>query len=117
MKIVIDIDDEQVLFDIKNRGLIADTKTGKVILNAIYNGTQLPKGHGRLKDIDKIIADGTRKGFCEWYDEMKYAPTIIEADTTRDCKTCGHSNDGKRAETEECHECMWVNNYIGGGTE
>lgn len=41
----------------------------------------LPKGHGRLKDIDKIITDAISKGFYEWYDEMKYAPTIIEADT------------------------------------
>ncbi len=46
----------------------------------IKNGTPLPKGHGRLKDIDKIISDGRSKGFCDWYDEMKYADTIIEAD-------------------------------------
>lgn len=51
-----------------------------VMRNAIRNGTPLPKGHGRLKDVDKIINDGISKGFCEWYDEMKYAPTIIEAD-------------------------------------
>lgn len=46
----------------------------------IKNGTPLPKGHGRLKDIDKIISDGMSKAFCDWYDEMKYASTIIEAD-------------------------------------
>ncbi len=46
----------------------------------IANGTPLPQGHGRLKDIDKIISDGISKGFCDWYDEMKYADTIIEAD-------------------------------------
>lgn len=50
------------------------------LVASIQNGTPLPKGHGRLKDIDKIIRDGISKGFCEWYDEMKYAPTIIEAD-------------------------------------
>ncbi len=49
-------------------------------LEAIANGTPLPKRHGRLKDIDKIISDGRGKGFCDWYDEMKYADTIIEAD-------------------------------------
>lgn len=48
MQIVIDIDDEQVFFDIKNRGLEAETETDKVILNALYNGKPLPKGHGRL---------------------------------------------------------------------
>lgn len=47
-------------------------------LEAIKNGTPLPKKHGRLKDVDKIISDGESKGFCDWYDEMKYAPTIIE---------------------------------------
>lgn len=47
---------------------------------AVANATLLPKGHGRLKDVDKIISEGINKGFCEWYDEMKYAPTIIEAD-------------------------------------
>ena len=46
----------------------------------IQHGTILPKSHGRLKDIDKIISDGRGKGFCDWYDEMKYAETIIEAD-------------------------------------
>ena len=50
------------------------------LYDAIKHGTPLPKGHGRLKDYDKIINDGIRKGFCDWYDEMKYAPTIIEAD-------------------------------------
>ena len=47
---------------------------------AIKNGTPLPKGHGRLKDIDKIVSEGISKGFCDWYDEMKYADTVIEAD-------------------------------------
>lgn len=42
MKLVIDIDDEQVLFDIKNRGLEGETETDKVIINALYNGTPLP---------------------------------------------------------------------------
>ena len=52
----------------------------------IKNGTPLPKGHGELKDIDKIIRDGTSKGFCDWYDEMKYADTIIEADKEGKCR-------------------------------
>ena len=41
MKLIIDIDDEQVLFDIKNRGLEAETETDKVIINALYNGITL----------------------------------------------------------------------------
>ena len=57
-----------------------EMETLEMLQNAFENGKQLPKGHGKLKDIDKIINDGISKGFCEWYDEMKYAETIIEAD-------------------------------------
>ena len=46
----------------------------------IKNGTVLPKGHGRLKDIDQIINDGISKGFCDWYDEMEMADTIVKED-------------------------------------
>lgn len=52
----------------------------ETMMYAIKNGTPLPKGHGRLKDIDKIINDGISKGFCDWYNEMKCADTIIEVD-------------------------------------
>lgn len=47
---------------------------------AIKNGTPLPKGHGDLIDRQALINDGIEKGFCDWYDEIKYADTIIEAD-------------------------------------
>ena len=77
MQIVINIDDNlyNALMKIKDsvESLHGFTKI-------IANGTPLPKGHGRLKDIDKIIRDGISKEFCDWYDEMQYAQTIIEAD-------------------------------------
>ena len=86
---------------------------------AVRNGTPLPKGHGDLIDINNIneitLEDSLhymshKKGDeVEWYID---APIIVEADTTRDCKTCGHSNEGKCAGTEECHECMFENKYI-----
>lgn len=47
---------------------------------AVINGKVLPKGHGELKDTNKIINDGISKGFCDWYDEIKYAEVLIEAD-------------------------------------
>ena len=49
-------------------------------VSAILNGVSLPKSHGKLKDTDAIIDVGFSKGFCDWYYEIKYAPTIIEAD-------------------------------------
>lgn len=54
MKIVIDIDDEQVLFDIKSRGLEAESETDKVIINALYNAIPLPEHHGDLIDINVL---------------------------------------------------------------
>lgn len=58
MQIVIEIDDE-VYKEIKE-GLY-DKNVRKMAI-AIGNGTPLPKGHGKLKDIDKIISDGKRAG-------------------------------------------------------
>lgn len=93
MQIVIDIDDEQVFFDIKNRGLTAETETDKVILNALYNGKPLPKGHGRLGDLGKVYdklneaqIEGTEeyKGLGEAKQIICEAPTIIEADKESD---------------------------------
>lgn len=46
----------------------------------IAKGIPLPKGHGDLIDRKDLIENGIRKGFCDWYDEIKYADTIIEAD-------------------------------------
>ena len=73
MELVIDISEE----------MWERVKEGYVPLGIskyLKNATPLPKGHGRLKDVDKIISDGISKGFCDWYDEMKYAPTIIPAE-------------------------------------
>lgn len=49
--------------------------------NALEKATPLPKGHGDLIDRKDLISNGLRKGFCDWYDEIKMADTIIEADT------------------------------------
>ena len=49
---------------------------------AILNGTVLPKGHGRLKDVDVLIDTlgcSDRDIYCKSVIEED-APTIIEAD-------------------------------------
>ena len=82
MKLIIDIPEDVYtrLFDngIQDNEIATDDICE--MARALRLGTPLPKGHGRLIDADKIISDGISKGFCDWYDEMKYAPTIIEAD-------------------------------------
>ncbi len=79
MQIVIDIP-EEIITDIKDYcGMsIADAKKAlPIILNAIHNGTPLPKGHGRLIDAGEIIGKihGVRS-----ITAVLDAPTIIEAD-------------------------------------
>ena len=63
---------------------IAEGIWGKTNLDsmelAILNGTVLPKGHGDLVDRRQIIEHGDSKGFCDWWEELKHAPTVIEAD-------------------------------------
>ena len=41
MRLVIDIDDEQVVNDIINRRLEPQTETDKVIVEALYNGREV----------------------------------------------------------------------------
>ena len=55
--------------------------------DAIANGTPLPKGHGRLKDVDELLTSERPKGIADdiWkeshiYKLLSNAPTIIEAD-------------------------------------
>lgn len=80
MQIVIDIP-EDTYKRTKFYKEFRDLNDCVLVLKAIDHAIELPKGHGRLKDVDKIINDGRSKGFCDWYDEMKYADTIIEAES------------------------------------
>lgn len=50
---------------------------------------------------------------CEkcFYELQEWMTVCIEAENKRDCKTCIHSDNGKCAYTEECHECMWESQY------
>lgn len=70
MQLVIEISDGLYnnLDTIKN-GSIAS----KIILDCVRKGQVLPKGHGRLIDVDEIPID------CDYYD-VDNAQTIIEAD-------------------------------------
>lgn len=59
-------------------------KRGSIPESCIAFGIPLPKGHGKLIDADKVISDGIDKGFCDWYDELKNADVILEADNESD---------------------------------
>lgn len=48
-------------------------------LETIANGTPLPKGHGRLIDVERLYDDFESMDY-DFEDAIEYAPTIIEAD-------------------------------------
>ena len=78
MQIVIEIPKEKELIDkaLWNDVSDFDKEDLVIVLNAIANGTPLPKGHGRLIDADDLLDNA-----C--IDEI---PTIIEADTESEDK-------------------------------
>ena len=84
MQIVIDIPEEIVTYIKDYCGMsIADAKEVlPIILNAIHNGTPLPKGHGDLIDRNSILCNDLPCNLCGYTDECfkLLAPTIIEAD-------------------------------------
>ena len=75
MKLIIDIDEK-----IYDRAMLGDFNI-TAFNEAVRNGIPLPKGHGDLIDRKALLNRPYEKGgFVEWYDEIKHAPTIIEAD-------------------------------------
>lgn len=75
MKVVIDITEQDYQLACKYPDALIS-----VYAHAIKKGTPLPKGHGDLIDRAELIKGGINKGFCDWYDEIKMADTIIEAE-------------------------------------
>lgn len=104
MQIVIDFDDKAYEMLKDDIFIVSGVRSGKSfalnVCNAIANGTPLPKGHGRLGDLDKLEKDmenGIMAGLLEegyekytrifnlddCVERVKWADTIIEADKER----------------------------------
>ena len=83
MQIVIDIPKELYIY-LCNGGNIGACL---LVENAIANGTPLPKGHGRLIDADALDLEKEVSMADDWKTAheiancVKYAPTIIEAES------------------------------------
>ena len=90
MELIIKIDDEMVCNDIKNKALEPTSETDKVIINALYNGTPLPKGHGRLIDADTYRKDMMHSQEFNFFKILDMQSTVVEADDEAD----EESNDG-----------------------
>lgn len=97
IEVVIKIPEEEY----RNICLMSKDGIGMALYDWIANGTPLPKGHGRLGDLDALeklctehkIASSAfddspmieqghySDGDCIWESLFDFAPTIIEADT------------------------------------
>lgn len=72
--------------EVKNRLCFGVTysKDIQVVCEALNDGTPLPKGHGRIGDLDALRCENTDfdtyKDYCIMFDEIEAAETIIEAD-------------------------------------
>lgn len=83
IELIIKIPEEDYHFVKKQ---VADGITNPLKI-CIAKGTPLPEGHGDLIDRRELIKSGVSRGFCDWYDEIKYAETIIKADDKNKAKS------------------------------
>lgn len=60
--------------------------------------------------FEKSYASGNTDDERQHNEALDMAIRALEQQS-RDCSSCKHSDDGKCAYTEECHECMWESNY------
>ena len=87
MKLVIDIPEEIYSYvNTQWRDVPKNDSPISIMCNAIIDGTPLPKGHGDLKDADRLL-DGFYEyckngdfGYHQAEDLIKSSLTIIEAD-------------------------------------
>lgn len=96
MKLVIDIS-ESIIEHLKDGSFGARIEDRATLVNAVMNGIPLPKGHGRIGDLDKVAdrleelmdnwnyygneyENGVYTGYEYSLDEVMDAPTIIEAE-------------------------------------
>ena len=92
MKIVIDIPEEvykRVVVSPRCTPVLDAFEDRDLFVKALQSGTPLPKGHGRLGDLDTLYREIETKG---WFDSddayyggglediLLSAPTLIEAD-------------------------------------
>lgn len=71
-------------FDIFYLMNVNENKNVDKLVEVIKKGKPLPKGHGRIGDLDALRCENTDfdtyNDYCIMFDEIKAAETIIEAD-------------------------------------
>lgn len=86
MQIVIDVPEDAHGRIVRPDRIFTDDDINAVVL-AVYNGIELPKGHGRLIDAD-ALKDEWKEGFHKKIVDalMDEAPTVLEADNVTKAK-------------------------------
>lgn len=83
MNLIINIDDEHVISDIKNHCLVAQSKTDTVIIDALYNGIPLEDIKAEIKSMDFDFSDfydhtdRIIEMVCEVIDKYRKEPTDV----------------------------------------
>ena len=91
MKIVIDISEhDKLIVDEMANGEVLPDMTESNVVKAIQNGTPLPKGHGKLIDLDVYVRNVIKMPRINTKTiglALQETPTIIEADKgEEECK-------------------------------
>lgn len=78
---------EETVNGIKDNAMFAKDIADRIkwdITSAVVKGVPLPKGHGRIGDLDALRCENTDfdtyNDYCIMFDEIEAAETIIEAD-------------------------------------
>ena len=79
MKLMIDVDDNLYSYISKEDAVYFPDDGGK-LFEAVKNGTELPKGHGRLIDADAYKEEMLNSREFDFFKRLDMQPTIIEAD-------------------------------------
>lgn len=72
---------KEIYKDIKEHGLCGYCSDREIVTEAIQNGTPLPKGHGDIVDIEKLVDmfwDGNSMEITKY--DLSVIEPIIEAD-------------------------------------
>ena len=84
MQVVIDIDDEIYERLRNSEVLVSGLRSGKHFLSKVFmavaDGVELPKGHGRIADIDKVLEEMRATRTYDIPFILERVKPIVEAD-------------------------------------
>jgi len=81
MRLVVDIPD-RIQYGIELGIIVNGSEASQIVLDAVKNGTPLPKEHGDLIDRNELTVDYTSSDWNDYVsvEQIKNAKVVIEAD-------------------------------------